>query len=84
MIVKCNLTKFQYFFLPRPKCIGIGEEAQEVMVAVYPLCNMGGVFTTLLLGLANGTTLIFYPSFDFETYLAANEKYKVTFLLFNE
>ena len=62
----------------------MGEEAQEVMVAVSPLYHIGGVLLTLLLGLANGTTLIFFPSFDFETYLAANEKYKVTFSLFNE
>ena len=60
--------------------MSIIEEGKECMIAIFPLYHIAGIVLTMFLGLAYGTTLIFYPSFDFETFLRDNEKYKVSFL----
>lgn len=66
----------------RPKGGRTYREGQETTVCVYPLFHLGGIILYYL-GLMSGATMVLYPKFDFETFLAANAKYKVFSLLSN-
>ena len=48
------------------------------MFLIFPLYHIGGICACLLPALYTGTTVVTYQKFDFEQFLSAVPKYKVS------
>ena len=57
---------------------GFGE--QDVVMAFLPFFHIYGMVVIMMLGLAGGSTILVLPRFDFQEFLAAIQKYRVTIL----
>jgi acyl-CoA synthetase (AMP-forming)/AMP-acid ligase II len=57
---------------------GFGE--QDVVMAFLPFFHIYGMVVIMMLGLAGGSTILVLPRFDFQEFLDAIQKYRVTIL----
>jgi acyl-CoA synthetase (AMP-forming)/AMP-acid ligase II len=58
------------------ECFGEGDR----VFAALPFFHIYGMVVIMMLGLANGSTIVSMPRFDFAEFLAAVQKYKLTVL----
>jgi len=58
------------------ECFGEGDR----VFAALPFFHIYGMVVIMMLGLANGATIVSMPRFDFDEFLAAVQKYKLTVL----
>jgi acyl-CoA synthetase (AMP-forming)/AMP-acid ligase II len=53
---------------------------QDVILAALPYFHIYGMVVIMMLGLANGATVVSMPRFDFQEFLATVQKYRLTVL----
>jgi len=58
------------------ECFGEGD----TVISVLPFFHIYGMVVIMMLGLAGGSTVLVLPRFDFQEFLAAIQKYRVTIL----